>query len=166
MRADSDVWLKAAWLAGRPDVGMLMSLCEENYRRLLCLAPQLRHASGSFVSRRSGVLDLHLDILEQAPYTTLLRLTHAFACVEGAPVPPRHEPDARLRLYHDARQVEIIELHQSAWPLRRAYRPPALAHKWQANLFLGKWLAYCLAQGHGFMVVERPTKTPAPASLT
>lgn len=149
MQASAPAWPKAALLAGQPDVGALMSLCEENYARLLRLAPQVREIRGERVSHRPRIPALHLEVVECSPYTTLLRLTHDFSRPHECAI-SRREPNALLRLYHDARQVEVIELHQSLWPQSRTYRPPALAHKWQSNVFLSKWLDYCLAQGHCF----------------
>jgi uncharacterized protein YqiB (DUF1249 family) len=93
-------------------------------------------------------MDLYLEIQEQAPYTTQVRLTHLFAD-PGADA-PRPDPDVCLRVYHDARQVEVLDLSQSVLPLRRIYAHPALADKWRANLFLSKWLAFCVRQGHCF----------------
>ncbi|WP_232424232.1 DUF1249 domain-containing protein [Imhoffiella purpurea] len=112
------------------------------------LAPNLCRESGVLVSRQSGTMDLHLHILEQSPYTTEIRLTYLFdaqASSTGAA-----DPDAHLRVYHDARQVELLDLQQAVLPLRVRYAPPALADKWQANLFLSKWLDFCLKAGHGF----------------
>ncbi|MBV5272689.1 MAG: DUF1249 domain-containing protein [Lamprocystis purpurea] len=149
-------------LSGRPTVGDLMTLCEENYRLLARLAPDLKDQRGLSVSRRKGSVDLYLTIEEQSRYTSLARLTHWF------PNPDRGwsaassyaqasdlagfgaDPDARLRVYHDARQVEVLDLRQTVLPLRAQYQPPALDAKWKANLFLGKWLAFCLHQGHCF----------------
>lgn len=125
-----------------------MGLCEENYVLFLRLAPQLRCLAGVLTSRRPGGVDLHLRIEEQSRYTTQVRLTYFFAATDGSG--PRPDPDARLRVYHDARQVEVLELRQSLLPLRADYQHPALADKWQANLFLAKWLGFCLREGHGF----------------
>lgn len=149
MRHPDNVWPSPLSLAlsKRPDLGALMCLCEKNYTLLLRLAPALRQASGQLVSRQSGGIDLHLEIEEQARYTTQIRLTHLFHAPGAADLP---EPNARLRAYHDAVQVEVLDLCQSALPLHRRYRHPALAEKWQANLFLAKWLTFCLYQGHCF----------------
>ena len=148
MQPSSHPWFAACLLSGRPTVGALMSLCEENHGRLLRLAPGLRQATGRLTSRRSGGVDLHLEVEEQARYTTQLRLTHVFHLPDSTD--PRPEPNACLRVYHDARQVEVLDLRQSVLPLRGGYQPPALVDKWQANLFLAKWLTICLRQGHCF----------------
>jgi uncharacterized protein YqiB (DUF1249 family) len=140
-------WATACILSGRPNVGALMSLCEENFARLSRLVPDLAaRPSGIYGSRCSGGVDLYLEVEEQARFTTILRLTYLFP-VQGIALP---DPDARLRVYHDACQVEAIELRQTVLPLRSDYRSPALAEKWQVNLFIGKWLTYCARQGHVF----------------
>lgn len=138
----------ACILSGRPNVGALLDLCEENYVRLARLAPDLPERAGLYRSRGPDGVELHLEINEQARFTTLLRLTYVFPtpATTGAAL----DPDARLRVYHDSRQVEVLDLSQTRLPLRRDYRPPALIDKWRANLFIAKWLTYCLRQGHLF----------------
>lgn len=133
-------------LSGRPNVGALMAVCEENYILLRRLVPTLRQETGRLISRCQDALDLHLEIQEQTRYTTQARLTYVFAGPAGAE--PRHEPNAQLRIYHDAQQVELLALRQSLWSPGDSYAHPALVDKWQANRFLAKWLAFCLAQGH------------------
>lgn len=136
----------------RPTLGALLALCEENFVLLSRLAPQVRTCGGIFVSRLKDGVDLHLSIEEQARYTTLLRLTYFFADGDGGHSDSvvGADPDARLRVYHDARQVEVLDLRQTALPRLAHYQPPALDSKWRVNLFLWKWLAYCLHQGHRF----------------
>ena len=60
------------------------------------------------------------------------------------------EPDVLLRVYHDAEQVEVIDLKQSSLPVHSLYEAPGLLNKWQVNLFVSKWLAFCVYQGHRF----------------
>jgi uncharacterized protein len=146
-------------IAGHPDVGALMSLCEENFVLLRRLTPELSaYPAGQRLSRRPGTVDLSLEIEEQARYTTLVHLTHRFTDAET--LETHSDPDARLRVYHDARQVEVLELRQSILPLRTRYAHPALVDKWRANLFLSKWLMFCLRQGHGFAPDPNPVDTP------
>jgi uncharacterized protein YqiB (DUF1249 family) len=124
-----------------------MDLCEENYLYLLRLAPELRSLEGRFLSRRREVaMDLHLEILEQTPYTTLLHLTYYFS--QGAGGQP--DPDARLRVYHDSGQAEVVDLRQRQFLLNNSDCRSTLEQKWKTSLFLSKWLSYCLRQGHGF----------------
>lgn len=135
------------WLDSRPSVGDLLALCEENYRYLNSLVPQLKRLRGEHCSSRPDHQDLHLTIVEQTPYTTLLRLTYRFADADGG----SPDPDALLRVYHDARQVEVEDLRQQSLPTSRLYEAPALLNKWRLNLFVSKWLAFSLRQGHLFV---------------
>lgn len=136
----------APLLERAPTVGQLLDLSEENYRLLLEIAPRLRHQQGLLRSERPGHMDLYLEILEQTPYTTVVHLTYYFSHHRGQ-VP---DPDAVLRVYHDAAQIEVVDLRQSALPLVAGYQHPSLLNKWKVQLFLSKWLAYCRHQGHDF----------------
>jgi len=128
-----------------------MSLCEENYRTLMRLIPDLRSVQGDLRSTLDGDLDLHLEALEQTRYTTLLRLTYFFPHNDGLIHRLRSpDPDALLRAYHDAGQVEVLDLRQTALPVHNRYCHSALVAKWKVNLFLSKWLAFCLVRGHRF----------------
>ena len=134
-------------LFDRPTVGRLMDLCEENYGLLMSMAPQLQSMQGRYLSSRPGHMDLYLEIMLQAPYTTELHLTYYFSHTHGqAP-----DPDAVLRVYHDANQIEVVNLREQALPIVPNYQPPGLFNKWKANVFLSKWLSYCISQGHGFL---------------
>ena len=144
-------WVLKSLFSGKPTVGWLMDLCDENYHHLIRLAPELRFMEGLQVSRRDNAMDLYLDVLEQTPYTTLVHLTYYFEHELGQ----KPDPDARVRIYHDSSQVEVIELRQSSLPLNTGSEHPTLEQKWKANLFLSKWLSYCVKQGHGFRFGHR-----------
>lgn len=151
MPAGQYPWSTPLIRKGRPTVGNLMALCEENYRALMRLIPDLRQLQGEKRSVLDRDLDLHLEILEQTPYTTLLRLTYYFSHNDGLVHRlQKPDPDALLRVYYDAGQVEVLDLRQTALPVHNHYRHPALETKWKVNLFLSKWLAFCLVQGHRF----------------
>jgi hypothetical protein len=134
-------------LAEPATVGALLDLCEENYQLLRTIAPYLRSLQGC---QRAGAAlmgpDLHLEILAQSRYTTTLRLTYYFDELAGRSA----DPDATLRVYHDARQVEVLDLRQRALPTARAFTPPGLDRKWKANLFVSKWLWFCVVGGYRF----------------
>ncbi|WP_457673346.1 DUF1249 domain-containing protein [Thiolapillus sp.] len=138
-------------LDSSPTVGGLLDLCEENYRLLMRLAPDLKRLRDNLASRRPGHLDLHLEILEQTPYTTMIRLTYFFPHGEGR----QADPDAVLRVYHDARQIEVIRLEQHVLPVESSYHYPSLFNKWKINVFLSKWLRFCVDRGHRFEPLEQ-----------
>lgn len=149
MQVSLHLWHSVWSPATRPTVGELMAVCEESYHSLMQLAPDLRRSRGSLCARPAAGLDLHLQVLEQSRYTTLIRLTYAF--------PPNFgdgldclDPNARLCVYYDAMQVEVLDLHQTALPIYRHYAHPALDAKLKANSFLARWLDYCVRQGYRF----------------
>ena len=96
-------------------------------------------------------MDLHLRVLEQTPYTTLIHLTYYFDHEQGQ----KPDPDAQVRIYHDSGQAEVIELRQSSLPLNTGLEHPTLEQKWKVNLFLSKWLSYSVLQGHGFRLGQK-----------
>lgn len=142
-------------LSGKPTVGWLMDLCEENYHYLMRLAPGVRQMQGCYLSRLNGAMDLYLEVIEQTPYTSLLHLTYYFAHESGQ----RPDPDATIRIYHDSRQAEVLSLVQHALPLNRDSLRPLMEQKWKISLFLSKWLAYSVRQGHCFQSGHPTTAT-------
>lgn len=98
-----------------------------------------------YISSVEGCLDLELSAIEHSKYTTTFNLTY---CFTGDLRNPR-EPDLTIRIYHDARTCEVMSgLLQGMkhGPLRRR----DLHEGYRLNRFLGKWLKYCLRQGHSF----------------
>ena len=137
-----------ARITPRSRLDRLMGEYERNYERLHRLLPNLRELDGARTSRAPGVPDLHAEIVDQSAYTTTLVLTYSLR-IDGT---TRREPELQLRCYHDARLVEVLAVREpgpsgaTAWC---SLRHSSLGRKWRFNRFLGKWLAYCLYQGHG-----------------
>ncbi len=130
----------------------LMGLYEDNHRLLAALAPDIWRFQGRHVSRMNDGMDLHLDVIEQAPYTTIFRLTHFFDEPGNGKVA---DPAMQVRVYHDAGLTEAVscrhrpQFHFSHYALPQV-RLPLGEWKHELNIFLGKWLSYCLEQGHRF----------------
>ena len=121
----------------------LMELYENNYMRLRNIAPDLNVAD-EMISSVPEHQDLFLSITERCKYTTMLRMTYQFE-EEGQIL---FEPDLHLKVYHDARVVEVQQFHsRTRGPL---YIANMIEQKWMMNRFLYKWLGYCLHQGHYF----------------
>jgi len=121
----------------------LMELYEQNYIRLRNIAPDLAIAD-EMISSVPEHQDLFLSITERCKYTTMLRMTYQFED-EGQQL---LEPDLHLKVYHDARVVEVQQFHsRTRGPL---YLANMIEQKWLMNRFLYKWLGYCLHQGHYF----------------
>lgn len=133
-----------------------MTDCDANYLRLLKLFPDIASDEQRRIGLRHGVEGvLQLDVLEQTPYTTLIKLSQISVDVSAnlwitLPV-------LKLRLYHDAQAAEVVscEGERRAYP-RYEYPNKRMYHqdeKAQWNQFLAEWLAHCLK--HGYEIIER-----------
>ena len=139
-------------------LGALMALYEGNFIKLIALAPALKlpgarsPGAGSqqtaSISRTAHDLDLHLCVDAVTRYTIDLRLTYLFEEAAGLAA----DPDLHLRVYLDARMVEVISwavahrhevLRQLAVSSSRE-----LDRRWSQNIMLGKWLDYLGDRGH------------------
>ena len=137
-----------SWRARPVSFVSLMSLYESNFLRLRALVGDVRAHLGSGVSRVDGDCDLHFEVLEHAPYTSMVRLTYRFEDEGGT----LDDPDLELRVYHDARLAEASRCsrqvrHPGLASLRDGL-PSALGERWRRNMLLNKWLDYCAERGH------------------
>ena len=155
----ADSYIVPQCLAEPRTLGALMALYEGNFIKLAALAPVLGlkvattgrttdSTTGGAVSRTPGDLDLHLAVDAVTRYTVDLRLTYLFDDAAA----PAADPDLHLRVYLDARMVEVISwsvshrhevLRQLAVTSSRE-----LDRRWSRNLMLGKWLDYLADRGH------------------
>ena len=124
-----------------------MAECDANYLRLKKLFPSLRErdASSFGIDINGNVLEIKLEVVERSRYTSLVRLTQL-------PVAPwSRKPSITIRMYHDARNAEVVE-YQGKRHFRAVYDYPNedMRHpdeKAQINRFLGEYLSLCLTHG-------------------
>lgn len=136
-----------------------MELTEEAYFRLLEIMPDVaQREPGCYRSVVRNNVALHLEILEQTPYTSHLRLTYFFSDNKGE----HADPDAYLRVYHDAKQLEILELKQHVLPVESLYEEPGMENKWKLLQFFNRWLAYCSTQGYLFKQKRERSRSLCP----
>lgn len=131
----------------------LMDLYERNYINIRRLAPRLPPPGSSRLSQAPRSLDLHLHVIERFRYTTELCLTYHFQRTDGLLA----EPDLQIRVYHDARQAEVMSARLRHRPQFHSIEDETgtLHARWHVNRFLYKWLNYCLYQGHCFARSDR-----------
>ena len=146
--------LCSGWYDTPGSFSALMDLYECNYIQMRRLLPVIPPVPTIRVSQASGSPDLHLRIIERCRYTSELGLACWLHHEGGLSIA---EPDVRIRVYHDARQAEVVAAHFQHPVLRPAHRADAthmgmagLGQRWHLNRFLYKWLNYCLGQGHRF----------------
>ncbi|MCM2972889.1 MULTISPECIES: DUF1249 domain-containing protein [Larsenimonas] len=132
------------------DLRSLQGECSANYIRLLKLisdaeAGDVRDIALSGQSQRFGTL--RIEVLEQAPYTTMLRV-HQSGVLDHMIDTPR----MMVHLYHDVRMAEVTDFQRLRHFEGRYRYPNAQMHqpdeKLQLNRFLGEWLDHAMAHGH------------------
>lgn len=132
------------------DLKTLQGECTANYLRLTRLlgdleAGEMREIALRGRERRFG--SLWLEVLEQAPYTTMLRVSQS-GVLDAFIDPPR----MLVHLYHDVRMAEVTDFQRQRHFHGRYRYPNARMHqpdeKLQLNRFLGEWLEHGLAHGH------------------
>jgi uncharacterized protein YqiB (DUF1249 family) len=139
-----------SWRARPVSFVGLMTLYESNYVRLRGLTGDIRAMTGRMVSTTASDCDLHLEIVEHSPYTSVLRLTYFFDDAAGQVA----DPDLEVRVYHDARLAEAS--HCARWVRHpglasiRSSLSMSLGERWLRNMLLNKWLDYCVDRGHRF----------------
>jgi uncharacterized protein YqiB (DUF1249 family) len=141
-----------SWRARPVSFVSLMSLYESNFIRLRGLLGDVRTLAGRIVSTTPSDCDLHLEIVEHSPYTSVLRLTYFFddAAEQVA------DPDLEVRVYHDARLAEASRcarwVRHPGLETIRSDLSMGLGERWLRNMLLNKWLDYCVDRGHRFAV--------------
>lgn len=135
----------------KPDLYNMMQVYEGNYRRLLCILPELREIRGTVVSSLHDRPVLFIDVTEQCRYTSTLTIIH-YLSLDNRQVADMF---MKVRVYHDARLAEVIAYQRHSrflpvydYPNRRMYQP---YEKRQVNLFLREWLQFCLRHGCRFL---------------
>ena len=132
----------------------LMELYESNYIALRNLIPDIRGLGSHATSVVWGCLDLEYRLIEHTKYTSTFSLTYSFNENNRSYA----EPNLEIRMYHDARLVEVLSaiLHKHRYraddvtSIDNLISPDnnVLQSKWMLNRFLHKWLAFCLNRGH------------------
>jgi len=166
---------QADMVVSRPRFFDLMSTYETAFDQLMGICGGFVSSSHThFVSVAGDPrIALYLDLLERHPYTSVLRMTYIFA--HGRKVSAN--PNAFLRVYHDARQVELTFCEpgrvlggMGLWGQRMPRGIPSAAdHHWRRARFLDRWLTLLRDDGRSwqdFLPVERSIETRLQANLS
>jgi uncharacterized protein YqiB (DUF1249 family) len=129
----------------------LEQLCASNYQKLLRLIPDLVQFKQAAAGFARGKPDLQLTILEKAPYTLTLQLSHCFTLQKPGPL---FEPAVKIRVYLDAQLAEVLRDHVRCDAASAIKNPgksrEIMDYKWTLNYFLQKWLDHCLQMRYRF----------------
>ena len=156
------------------DLASHMAECDANYVRLKRLLPEIKAEVGT--TSRLLLLDrpaevspfVVFEVLEQGPYTTLLKITLSTTAEVAAQEGSKQDeveasaeefpwmalasaPQMSVRVYHDAQSAEIVS-YQNQTRFHGIYEYPNVRmrqpdEKIQLNRFLGEFLSVCLNEG-------------------
>lgn len=121
----------------------LMELYETNFMLMRRLMPDMAGLSGAWVTEVGDGVPLHVEVLEQGRFTTVVRLFYRLPCEDGG---LREVPDLQVRVYHDARVAEAVagRLRGRDCSAHGQVGERCLDVRWRLNRFLYKWLRYLL----------------------
>ena len=128
----------------------LQNVCETNYHKLCALIPDLKNINQSIQGSSQGKPQLHVELIEQTPYTKTIQLSHFFTEKST----PLLEPAVKIRLYFDVCIAEVlrdykrIEVSHAIQDIARSQ--DIMEYKWTLNYFLEKWLDHCLKNNYSF----------------
>lgn len=123
-----------------------LGLYESNYAKLTALLPELPREEGCYIAVAPGLAPIHVEVVEQNPYTTTVHLRQGLATGHSW----IRDLAIKVRAYHDARVAEVI-CYQGVQALQPFYTYPnpkmlQRYEKRRVNQFLGEWLSHCLAR--------------------
>jgi len=121
------------------------ALFESNYLKILKLIPLLKQTAHHSIIHHDSAADLHLMVDQRFTHTGIFTLTHI---LDGS----IHKPDIKFKVYFDVQLLEVISVCNET-TLNSSH--PFLAQcndmniQWELNLFIEKWLDYCLDKYQG-----------------
>ena len=125
-----------------PHLPTILALSEQNYSAIIRLLPDCDTLDLSYTFAVNGQLTYRIKIIESTPYTSSLTISQI-----AGNTPAFLRPTMVVRLYHDAKVAEVLEM-QRIKRVQPVYEYPNLNmhqrnEKFMINLFLAEWLNFC-----------------------
>ena len=132
----------------------LSDVFELNFKKIARLVPLLPSVKGDLIGIKKPSNDLYLLCHEKSKYTGIYTLTHRVNSSHGV----INRPDIRFKLYFDAKLLEVDSICKetrinSHHPLINDCSD--LAFQLELNVFMLRWLDYCLDRYNGAEWVAR-----------
>ena len=126
----------------------ISDIFELNFKKISRLIPLLPSINSDFVGIKEPSNDLFLLCHNKAPYTGTYTLTHQIKSQEAM----INRPDICFKIYFDARLLEVTSICKEtrindSHPLINNCSD--LAFQLELNLFMLRWLDYCLDRYNG-----------------
>lgn len=137
--------------------GALMEMYELNYIQLRLLLGDFNALPEYSIAEIAGHVPVALTITERSKHTTSLTLTYCF----NAELQHERSYDLQLRVYHDARQVEVLgrTCGLKAHSFLRGAEDSMLLCRWRSNRFLYKWIRHLRRHHYKFALPSKRTLT-------
>ncbi|MEM0910912.1 MAG: DUF1249 domain-containing protein [Pseudomonadota bacterium] len=141
-----------------PHLPSILALCERNYYSLLRLLPDCDSVDLSYSFEINGQLTYKIVIIETTRYTSTVQMSQI-----AGNTPTFLRPVMMIRLYHDAKVAEVLEI-QRIKRLQPSYEYPNIKmhqrnEKFMTNLFLAEWLDFCFDQKNQKQPVSLSSKS-------
>ena len=126
----------------------LFEIFELNFIKISRLIPLLASINQDTIGVKSTSNDLFLICHEKSPYTGTYTLTHKIKSMDKV----INRPDIRFKIYFDAKLLEVQSICKetrinSSHPLINNCSD--LSFQLEINLFMLRWLDYCLNKYNG-----------------
>ena len=126
----------------------IYDLFELNFKKIFRLVPLLPSIKNDCIAVKSSLNNLYLICHDKSPYTATYTLTHKTKTQEKI----IYRPDIRFKIYFDAKLLELISICKdtrinNSHPLLDNCSD--LAFQFELNLFMLRWLDYCLDRYNG-----------------
>ena len=126
----------------------ICELFDLNFKKICRLIPLLPAIKDDYIAVKDSLNNLHLICHQKSPYTGTYTITHQFD-LTGNTI---NRPDIRFKLYFDAQLLEVISVCKKTTinkyhPMR--YSCSDFVFQWELNLFMLRWLEYCLDRYNG-----------------
>jgi hypothetical protein len=132
----------------------LLEIFEINFIKISRLVPLLPSIKEDFIGIKSATHNLHLICHKKSPYTGTYTLTHKINSSEKV----INRPDIHFKIYFDAKLLEVISVCKET--RINSYHPfinncSDLSFQLELNVFMLRWLDYCLDRYNGAKWVKR-----------
>ena len=126
----------------------IFELFDLNFKKICRLIPLLPAIKDDYIAKKDLLKNLHLICHEKHPYTGTYTLTHQHD-LKSITI---NRPNIRFKIYFDAQLLEVVSVCKET----KINKYHSMRHncsdfifQWELNLFMLRWLEYCLDKYSG-----------------
>ena len=126
----------------------LSEVFDLNFKKISRLIPLLPSVKNNLIGIKKPSNNLYLICHEKSKYTGIYTLTHKIKSSQGV----TNRPDIRFKIYFDAKLLEVVSICKET--RINSYHPlindcSDLSFQLELNVFMLRWLDYCLDRYNG-----------------